>query len=235
MKYAYLFAKTVTLRSLHWAETTRVVLRNRRIGTSVTGIAQFLSKHNMDTLRKWLDKSYNEIRKWDDIYSDWFCVPRSIKVTAIKPSGSLSLLAGCTPGAHFPESKYYIRRVRVANSSHLIPDLKQKGFKVEPCVGSEDTTSVVEIPIYIGNVKTIDDVTMWEQLEVAAFLQNYYADNQVSCTVTFDPETEGQHIAAALNTYQYRLKGISFLPRFKGSTAYPQMPYEKISKEQYDS
>tara|TARA_B110000908_G_scaffold172319_1_gene239010 strand:- start:7510 stop:11874 length:4365 start_codon:yes stop_codon:yes gene_type:complete len=234
MKYAYLFAKTVTLRSLHWAESSRVVLRNRRIGTSVTGIAQFLGKHNMETLRIWLDSSYKEIRKYDEIYSDWFCIPRSIKVTAIKPSGSLSLLAGTTPGCHYPESRYYIRRVRVANGSHLISGLKEKGFIVEPCVGSEDTTSVVEIPVDIGDVKTLDDVTMWEQVELAAFLQHYYADNQVSCTVTFDPKTEGQHIAAALNTYQYRLKGISFLPRFVGSTAYPQMPYEKISKESYE-
>ena len=233
IKYAYLFAKTVTLRSLHWPETTRVVLRNRRIGTSVTGIAQFLSKYDMETLRVWLDGSYKEIRKWDSIYSDWFCIPRSIKVTAIKPSGTLSILAGVSPGCHFPESKYYIRRVRVANGSHLIPGLKSKGFHLEPCVGCEDTTSVVEIPIYIGEVKTIDDVTMWEQLELAAFLQHWYADNQVSCTVTFNQKTEGQHIAAALNTYQYKLKGISFLPRFESSTAYPQMPYEKISKEKY--
>jgi hypothetical protein len=76
---------------------------------------------------------------------------------------------------------------------------------------------------------------MHQQLELAAFLQHWYADNQVSCTVTFDPKTEGPHIAAALDTYQYRLKGISFLPRFdSGSTAYPQMPYEKITKEKYE-
>ena len=76
--------------------------------------------------------------------------------------------------------------------------------------------------------------SLWEQ-QVAAFLQYWYADNQVSSTITFDPKTEGKHIAAALNTYQYRLKGISFLPRFdSGGTAYPQMPYEKISKEKYE-
>lgn len=233
LKYAYLFGKTITLRSLHWAETTRVVLRNRRIGTSVTGITQFLAKHDMNTLKTWLDQGYQEIRRWDEIYSDWFCIPRSIKVTAIKPSGTLSLIAGVTPGMHFPESKYYIRRVRLSRNSHLIPGLKDKGFKIEPCVGSEESTSVVEIPVYIGEVRTIDDVTMWEQLELAAFLQHYYADNQVSCTVTFNKE-EGKHIAAALNTYQYRLKGISFLPRFEGGSAYPQMPYEKITKEKYE-
>ena len=209
-------------------------MRNRRIGCSLSGIAQFLSNHNWEEFRIWLDDSYKTIQRWDEVYSNWFCIPRSIKTTSIKPSGTVSLLAGATPGMHYPESKYYIRRVRVANKSHLIPSLKQKGFNIEPCVGSEDTTSVVEIPVYIGEVKTIDDVTMWEQLELAAFLQHWYADNQVSCTVTFDPKTEGKYIAAALNSYQYKIKGISFLPRFESTTAYPQMPYEKISKEKYE-
>lgn len=234
LKFAYMYAKTVTLLKTNWKETNAVVMRNRRIGCSMSGVAQFLGNHTWEEFRTWLDESYQTIQDWDKIYSDWFCIPRSIKTTSIKPSGTVSLLAGVTPGMHFPESKYYIRRVRLANNSHLIPNLKAQGFHIEPCVGCEDTTSVCEFPVYIGEVKTIDDVTMWEQLELAAFLQHWYADNQVSCTVTFDPKTEGKHIAAALNTYQYRLKGISFLPRFESSTAYQQMPYEKITKEKYE-
>ena len=74
---------------------------------------------------------------------------------------------------------------------------------------------------------------MWEQLALAALAQHYWADNQVSCTVTFDPEGEGKQIATALDIYQYQLKGISLLPRADGG-AYPQMPYEAITKEQYD-
>jgi ribonucleoside-triphosphate reductase (thioredoxin) len=86
---------------------------------------------------------------------------------------------------------------------------------------------------------------MWEQLGLAAFLQRYWADNQVSCTVTFDPETEGPQLQNALNLYQYQLKGISFLPRKRSSsqeeasststpqTVYPQMPYEMITEERY--
>ena len=48
-------------------------------------------------------------------------------------------------------------------------------------------------------------------------------DNQVSCTVTFDPEKEGDQIPHVLNYYQYHLKGISLLPRH--DYGYPQMPY----------
>ena len=52
----------------------------------------------------------------------------------------------------------------------------------------------------------------------------HWADNQVSCTVTFDPEKEGGQIPQVLNYFQYHLKGISLLPRHDWG-AYPQMPY----------
>ena len=73
---------------------------------------------------------------------------------------------------------------------------------------------------------------MFEQLSLAAFLQRYWADNQVSCTVTFDPATEGSHIAHALDHFQYQLKGVSLLPR-SPLGAYAQLPYEAISEEEY--
>jgi ribonucleoside-triphosphate reductase len=73
---------------------------------------------------------------------------------------------------------------------------------------------------------------MWEQFELAAFLQRYWADNQVSCTITFDPEREGPQIARALDVFQYQLKGVSLLPRAP-TLAYAQLPYEGITEAQY--
>ena len=64
-------------------------------------------------------------------------------------------------------------------------------------------------------------------------MQRYWADNQVSCTVTFDPKTEGSQIATALNYFQYQLKGISFLPKLELG-AYKQMPYEEITEKKYN-
>lgn len=90
LKFAYLYAKTVTLGDSHWVATNRVMMRNRRIGCSLTGLVQFLAKHDIETLRVWLDRGYDEIQKWDRIYSDWFAIPRSIKTTSIKPSGCLT-------------------------------------------------------------------------------------------------------------------------------------------------
>ena len=232
LKFAYLYAKTVTLGRTHWPETNRVMLRNRRIGCSMSGIAQFLAKHGVGRLREWSREGYDVIQKYDGIYSDWFAIPRSIKTTSIKPSGTVSLLAGATPGMHYPMSRFYTRRVRLPAASKLVEALRASGYHLEPCVGDEERTTIVEFPIDAGEgVRPLSSVSMWEQLELAAFLQEHWADNQVSCTVTFDPEREGAQIANALDYFQYRLKGVSFLPNV--NSGYAQLPYETITEEQY--
>lgn len=233
LKFAYLYAKTVTLGKTPWARTNRVLLRNRRIGLSQSGIQQAVAKLGIDAYRAWCEDGYQTVRYYDEVYSEWLAIPKSVKVTSVKPSGSVSLLAGATPGMHWPESKTYIRRMRLSKHSDLIEPLKAAGYKLEPAVGSEDSTLVVEIPVKIEeNIRTAAEVSMWEQLAMAAFLQKYWSDNQVSATITFDPATEGDHIAHALNYFQYQLKGISFLPRVDYG-AYPQMPYEGIREETY--
>jgi len=235
LKYAYLYAKTVTLGKTHWPETNRVMLRNRRIGCSMSGIAQFLAARGMSQLINWMDAGYQHIQKLDDEYSNWFAIPKSIKTTSIKPSGTVSLLAGSTPGIHFPESRYYIRRMRIGATSNLIAPLEKAGYKIEPAFGAEKDTVVVEVPVDVGEgVRTVDQVSMWEQLALAAVAQRYWADNQVSCTVTFDPENEGNQLGHALDVFQYQLKGISFFFFFYHG-AYPQMPYESIDSETYQS
>ena len=234
LKYAYLYAKTVTLGRTHWSETNRVMLRNRRIGCSVSGVAQFITNRGMEELRTWLEEGYDTIQEWDNMYSDWFAVPNSIKTTSVKPSGTVSLLVGATPGMHYPESRFYIRRMRLSKHSELLKPLKKAGYKLEPAFGSEDSTMVVEVPVDVGEgIRTAAELSIWVQFSLAAFLQRHWADNQVSCTATFDPETESEQLPHVLNYFQYRLKGISLLPRHPLG-AYKQMPYEAIDEVEYN-
>ena len=233
LKFAYLYAKTVTLGTTHWVETNRVQLRNRRIGTSLSGIAQFIESKGINELKTWLEQGYKTIHYYDDIYSEWLVIPKSIKTTSIKPSGTVSLLPGVTPGMHYPESNYYIRRIRLASNSELLPYIREAGYQVFPDVNAPEDTMVIEIPVSVPNIRTISQVSMWEQLSLAAFLQKYWADNQVSCTITFYP-WEKEQLATALNYFQYQLKGVSFLPKLE-KTAYPQMPYEEITADEYKS
>jgi ribonucleoside-triphosphate reductase (thioredoxin) len=235
LKFAYLYAKTVTLGRTPWTRTNEVLLRNRRIGLSQSGIVQALAKLGIQEYKRWCEEGYQTIQTYDRLYSDWLKIPRSIKTTSIKPSGTVSLLAGATPGMHFPEARMYIRRMRLGRYSDLVAPLRAAGYSVDPAEESPEDTVVVSVPVKIEeDIRTASEVSMWEQLQLAAFLQAYWADNQVSCTITFDPETEGPQIAHALEYFQYHLKGVSFLPRHKGTTAYAQMPYEAITEEVYE-
>lgn len=148
---------------------------------------------------------------------------------------SVSLLAGAVPGVHFPISKFYIRRIRLMKDSPFIKPLIEAGYKVEPCEGSEKTTVVVEFPVSLGNnIRTQDEVSVWEKVALAVFIQENWADNQVSVTIDFDAKTEADQIEPILNYYQYKLKSISFLPRDENRIIYRQAPYEKITEEVYN-
>jgi len=147
----------------------------------MSGIAQFISKRGLNELKIWSEEGYKAIREHDVRFSDYFATPRSIKVTSVKPSGTVSLLAGATPGMHYPESRFCIRRVRISKASPLIPNLLLAGYHIEDCVGDEVRTAVVDFPVDMGeNVRSLDKLSMWEQLSLAAFLQRYWSDNQVS-------------------------------------------------------
>lgn len=233
LRYAYMYAKTVTLGMTHWAETNRVMARNRRIGTSNTDVAKFQDTYGHQDLQDWFDTGYKYLEELDALYSEYFAVPRSIKMTSIKPSGSVSKVMGVWPGMHRPDFRFGIRRIRCAASSPLIPRVIAAGYHVEPSVNDPANTYVVEFPIDYGEGRTNKEVSIWEQTAFAAFIQKWWADNQVSCTVSFDPETEGSQIQHVLDRFQSELKGISFLPRIDGG-AYPQMPEEEISETRYN-
>ncbi len=229
LKFAYLLGKTATLVSTTWQDSNRVQKRNRRIGTSVSGVTNFIHRYSLETLRQWLMSGYNEIQRWDDIYSSWLCVPGSIKTTSVKPSGTVSLLAGVNPGCHYPEFDYYIRRVRIAKNSPLIAAIIDSGLHIEDDV-VDSSSAVVSFPVH-NEGRSLKNVSLWEQVSLAAFLQKYWSDNQVSCTVTFKPE-ENDQIQPAMDFFKYEIKSISFLPKIELG-AYAQMPYEAITKEQY--
>ena len=93
-------------------------------------------------------------------------------------------------------------------------------------------TLCVEFPVHEPHFqKGKRSVSMWEQLEIAAQYQHYWADNSVSVTVTFKPE-EASQIKDALEMYESRLKAVSFLKYEE--TGYEQAPYESITKEEYE-
>jgi len=231
LKIAYLYGKTITLSNTHWPETNAKMLKNRRIGLSQSGVVQAFNKFGRREVYEMCDKAYEHVKELDEEYSNWLCIPKSIRMTSIKPSGTVSLLNGSTPGIHFPENEYYIRRIRFSKDNKMLDVLGKAGYNIEDDAYSPNT-SVVDFPVhepYFSKGKK--DIGLWEQLEIAAQYQYYWADNSVSVTVTFKPE-EATQIKSALELYETRLKAVSFL-KYE-DTGYVQAPYEAITKEEYE-
>lgn len=232
LKFAYLYGKTVTLLMTRWPETNEVMIRNRRIGTSMTGIAQFVEARGWPALRRWQSAGYDEIRRWDRVYSEWLGVRESLRVTTIKPSGSVSLLYGATPGAHWPKERgYYIRTIRDMRDSPMARALAAAGYPVEPSVADPDTTVVITLPTEGPDVRPERDVSIWEKASLAAACQRNWSDNAVSVTITFRAD-EQHEIAAVLRAFDGQLKSASFLPMAEG--VYAQAPYQRVSREEWE-
>lgn len=232
LKYAYLYAKAVTLLPTHWPETNEVMRRNRRIGCSVSGMAMFAEKWGWPATRQWLRFGYEEVAHRDLTYSEWLGERPSIKTTSVKPSGTVSLLAGVTPGVHWPVADNYIRRMRLAATDPLATTVAEAGYDVEPDV-MDPRSVVVSLPVIGPQIRTERQVSVWEKAALAAMHQRDWADNQVSVTLTFTPEETGQ-IEPLLRAYDGQLKSVSMLPLGEAG-AYAQMPYERQEREQVES
>lgn len=233
LKFAYLYAKTVTLLPTHWEETNAIMQRNRRIGTSMSGVANFADRVGLPELREWMDEGYKVVKAYDNVYSEWLGIRESIKMTTIKPSGTVSILAGESPGVHWTVGgEYFDRAIRFANNDPMLPLFKMANYRVEPASESPDTTSVVFFPIKSGAKRSEKEVSIFEKMSLAATAQRYWSDNSVSVTVSFDSEKEAEHIGTVLHMYDGQLKTVSFLPQ--GNFVYPQMPYTQITAQAYE-
>lgn len=232
LKFAYLYAKTVTLLPTHWEETNAIMQRNRRIGTSMSGIANFADNRGYSVLREWMSRGYETVIEYDKSYSEWLGIRESIKTTTVKPSGTVSILAGESPGVHWtPGGQYFLRSIRFAKDDPMLPLFKASGYRVEDSVTDPDVTAVVFFPIKSDAIRSEKDVSIYEKAALAATAQRYWSDNSVSVTVSFDAENEKKDVGTVLHMFDGQLKTISFLPM--GNAVYPQMPYTQITEDEY--
>jgi len=243
LTHATFYSSTVALLATHRPETNAIIAKNRRIGVSLSGIAQWASmKADTDMGKYWGDMNYTKLttylrRGYKTVKEENIRlaaeagVPASIRVTTVKPSGSISLLAGCTPGVHYPVSRFAIRRMRIGEDSPLIPALIAANIPHEPDTYS-DNTLVFEFAIDHGDLRACAEVSPWEQFSVVAMMQRCYADNAVSASIYFDQEKDKDDIEKLLAMYLPVLKSVSMMPT--QTDVYAQAPYEKIDEATYE-
>jgi ribonucleoside-triphosphate reductase (thioredoxin) len=231
LEYATFYASTVSLLPTHRPETNSVVARNRRIGVSLSGLADELSALGATELTRRLRLGYDVVRATNKKLASEAGIPEAIRVTTVKPSGTISQLAGVSSGMHFPTFKYAIRRVRVGNDTPICGVLKDAGVPNEPDTYSANTT-VFEFVIDQGKTRPAKEVSAWEQFAFLAMLQREWSDNMVSCTVYFDKERESDQVEHMLAQFAPVIKSVSMLPHMDEG-CYPQMPYEGITQEEF--
>ena len=212
-------------------ETENIVHRNMRMGIGVTGYLQATPEQ-----RSWLSAAYEALREYDNYYSSKNGFHRSIKLTTVKPSGTLSLLAGVTSGAHPAYAQYYIRRIRMASNSPIVTVCQEHGYHVEYVKNFDGTfdhnTKVVSFPCQVpSGTKLANDMSAVDQLEVIKRLQAEWSDNAVSVTIYYRKE-ELTEIIEWLKVNFVNVKSVSFL--LHSEHGFVQAPLEEITKEKYD-
>ena len=229
---SYRICKHSLLLKCHQKDTEDIVHKNLRMGIGITGFMQ-----SSEEQKEWLSPLYEYLREYDVEYSKKHNIPTSIKLTTVKPSGTLSLLAGVTSGCHPGIYQYFIRRIRISSNSNLIPLCKSKGYFVEyqrNFDGSNDNnTMIVEFPcMYPIGTKLAKDMTAIDQLEMVKFLQTNWSDNAVSCTIYYRLEELDSIKKWLKDNFRDNVKSCSFL--LHNEHGFKQAPFEEITKEKYE-
>lgn len=229
--YLYRVCKHSLALPCHHPDTEKVVHENMRMGIGVTGDLQAT-----DEQRSWLSNTYEHLRAYDVEYSKKHGWPESIKLTTCKPSGTLSLLPGVTPGVHPGYSKYFIRRIRVASSSPLVEVCRSHGYPIEyqrNFDGTDDkNTVIVSFPCSFPEGTVVaKDVTAIQQLEFVTRMQRNWSDNAVSCTIYYKKEELSEIREWLKKNYNNSIKSVSFL--LHSEHGFTQAPYEEIDLDAY--
>jgi len=216
----------------HLKETEAIVHANMRMGIGVTGVLQATEEQ-----KSWLRRAYEELRAFDKEYSAEHNFPESVKLTTVKPSGTLSLLPGVTPGCHPAYARFMIRRIRISSNHPLVQVCRDHGYHVEyqqNFDGSEDhSTVVVSFPFrHPDHAVLAKDMTAIDQLETIKWLQENWSDNSVSCTVYYRKEELPEIRKYLKKYYKNSHKSLSFL--LHSEHGFKQAPLEEITEEQYN-
>lgn len=235
---AHLYAKIVTTIPLHWKSSQHIQSKYRRLGISITGIAVLLSQlgimddsdasnieclwDNMKneksiTFKRFavvLDLAARVVDENDESISRMMRIPKSVKKRTVKPSGTISICNGVPSGMHFPYSRYYKRRVRVNTcEKELIESYRSAGYTIEN-VKANPNTVAISFPIRMKeDVMARDEVPIDLQFKILLYLQYYWSDNQVSCTLTFK-EHERDRIEKLIYNFRHLIKGVSCNPYY---------------------
>lgn len=228
----YKVQKQITTLIYPYEKTTTAVRKNARLGQSVTGILQCPEEKI-----SWLADTYKCLEEFDAAWSLRWSLSKSVRLTTVQPSGTLSLLPGVTPGIHPAFARHYTRRVRFGSSDPLVDACRKRGHKVQWDIGidgrEDHTRYVVDFPCKSPDgAVLVSEISAVQQLEWVKKMQTIWADNAVSVTVYYRIEELALIKDWLSENYDSSVKSVSFL--LHADHNFPLPPYEEITEEEYN-
>jgi ribonucleotide reductase, class II len=214
--------------------------------------------------RKFCKKEVQYLESWKEsarqgVYD--YCTQAGIKMpnryTAVQPSGSKALLTGASSGWHPPKAAWFIRRITFGVNDPLVSALRDWGYNVVPAQSARDELGnllddisdprvsevLVEIPTKVSWADLpgaeecdLSQIPATSQMELYMQVQRYYSTHTTSATVEFR-ENEIEDLAKSIHTQIQEDRGyigVALLARFDDSATFPRLPFEPITKEEYE-
>jgi ribonucleoside-diphosphate reductase alpha chain len=215
-----------------WAKTTQ---KDALLGVSMTGIC------SGKVLEARLDICANTVKVVNRMISSQMGINESARTTCIKPSGTTSLVLGCSSGIHAWHSPFYLRTMRFGKSEDIAMFLEVNYPELcEDDVLRPKDTLCVRIPVKAPEGSIFRTEAALDTLErVKKFSKEWIkpghisGDNthNVSATISIDDE-EWKTVGNWMWENKEFYNGISVLPYDNHS--YLQAPFEEISEEEYN-
>ena len=243
----------VTLELPEWDIVQK---RDRLIGPSIDGWedavallkATEATTVDIDQLKQYMR---NIVHQEVIAYAHEMRIPIPLLSTCIKPSGTLAQLPTTSSGVHKSFAPYFIRRVRISSSDSLAKAMLELGYPVYPENGQGPSveefnrlsrfdqtaalqnaqTWVVEFPVKTSATQAASEESALDQFNRYLSFQRNWSDHNTSVTIQVGDE-EWESLFDAIYEHWDEYIGVSFLP--KSNMIYPQMPYEEITKEEYE-
>lgn len=206
------------------------------LGVSMTGIASG-SIQNLDAQQA-AHAAANENARVAKILG----INPAARVTTVKPAGTTSLVLGTSSGIHAWHAPYYIRRMRAGKDEALAQYLSVAA----PALVEDDVTDPKQVVLSFPQkapegaaLRSEDMFTLLERVKqvstgwVATGHRKGRNKHNVSCTISVQ-DHEWEPLTQWMWVNREHYAGISVLPYF-GASAYPQLPFEDITREQYEA
>jgi len=205
------------------------------LGVSMTGIAS----GNVEPLD--MKEAAEHAKKCNVETAKSLGIKKAARVTAVKPAGTTSLVLGTSSGIHAWHGEYYIRRMRAGKDEKLAQYMMQAApglVEQDVFVPHQVVLSFPQKAPEGATVRTESMLSLLERVKNVAI--NWVAQghrsgsnkHNVSCTISVK-DGEWEELTKWMWNNREHYNGISVLPFF-GAEAYPQLPFEDISKEKYE-